>query len=112
MPKQTQSTATDQPATSNQLPADTLIPTEKIIALARARNVDFGPGDANERIRYFIKLGILPHQKRKAHRSSGNQALGQSGKTQPDNPITQSPDNPIATSSDTGSVYYRTLYIK
>jgi len=51
--------------TTNYSP-DTLLPTEKIIALARLNNVDFGPGDPNERIRYYIKLGILPHAVRKS----------------------------------------------
>src|SRR3989344_4683732 len=44
---------------------DTLLSTEKIIELAKEAGVDFGPGDAAERIRYFIKLGILPHAVRK-----------------------------------------------
>src|SRR3990167_926390 len=44
---------------------DTLLSTEKIIELAKEAGVDFAPGDAAERIRYFIKLGILPHAVRK-----------------------------------------------
>ncbi len=43
-----------------------LLPTDKIIQIAKSHGVDFGPGDANERIRYFIKLGILPHVVRKS----------------------------------------------
>jgi mevalonate kinase len=34
-----------------------LIPTKKVIEEAKNLGVDFGPGDAAERIRYFIKLG-------------------------------------------------------
>src|SRR3990167_7168459 len=52
--------------TSSSLKPDTLLTTEKIIELAKLRGVDFGPGDPNERIRYFIKLDILPHQVRKS----------------------------------------------
>ena len=43
----------------------TLLTTNQIIDLARKAGVDFGPGDPAERIRYFIKLGILPHMVRK-----------------------------------------------
>ena len=48
------------------LPADTLLPLEKIISLAKRNGVKFGSGNAKERIRYFIKLGILPHAARKS----------------------------------------------
>src|SRR3990167_8270203 len=41
-----------------------LIPTTTIIQLARSSQVDFGSVDPNERIRYFIKLGLLPNAKR------------------------------------------------
>src|SRR3989304_3584394 len=57
-----------KPETRNQKPEyspDTLLSTKKIIELAKEAGVDFGPGDAAERIRYFIKLGILPHAVRK-----------------------------------------------
>ena len=43
----------------------TILPTDQIIDHARKAGVDFGPGDPAERIRYFIKLGILPHMVRK-----------------------------------------------
>jgi len=46
-------------------PAETLLPLEKIISLAKKSGVSFGSGNAKERIRYFIKLGILPHAVRK-----------------------------------------------
>src|SRR3990172_4049830 len=45
--------------------SDTLLPLEKIISLAKKNGVKFGSGNAKERIRYFIKLGILPHAVRK-----------------------------------------------
>ncbi|KKR50749.1 MAG: hypothetical protein UT84_C0007G0020, partial [Candidatus Curtissbacteria bacterium GW2011_GWA1_40_16] len=46
---------------------ETLLPTDKIIALAKSAGVDFGPGNPAERIRYFIKLGILPHAQRRSY---------------------------------------------
>src|SRR3989344_4601791 len=47
-----------------------LIPTTKIIELAKKEGVGFGPGNPEERIRYFIKLGILPHATRKTPSAS------------------------------------------
>src|SRR3989344_6250435 len=44
---------------------ETLLPLEKIISLAKKNGVKFGSGNAKERIRYFIKLGILPYAVRK-----------------------------------------------
>lgn len=41
------------------------IPTHEIIKLARQNNIDLGNGNPEHRIRYLIKLGILPHQIRK-----------------------------------------------
>src|SRR3989344_1995857 len=56
-----------QQTTNNKLyPADTLLPLEKIVSLAKRSGVSFGSGNAKERIRYFIKLGILPHAVRKS----------------------------------------------
>ena len=43
----------------------TLLTTNQIIDHAIKTGVDFGPGDPAERIRYFIKLGILPHAVKK-----------------------------------------------
>ena len=43
----------------------TLQRTEVIIKIAKSQGVDFGSGNAQERIRYFIKLGLLPHAIRK-----------------------------------------------
>src|SRR3989344_5027137 len=57
-----------KPATSNQQPEyspEVLLPLEKIISLSKKNGVKFGSGNAKERIRYFIKLGILPHAARK-----------------------------------------------
>ena len=50
----------------------TLLPTDQIIDLARNAGVDFGPGDPAERMRYFIKLGILPHAVRKIADKTSN----------------------------------------
>ena len=44
---------------------DDLLPTTTIVELAKRQGVDFGPGDEQERVRYFIKLGLLPHASRK-----------------------------------------------
>lgn len=41
------------------------IPTHEIIKLARQNNIDLGTGNPEHRIRYLIKIGILPHQIRK-----------------------------------------------
>ena len=49
----------------NLLTPETLIPTKKIIELAQRLGVDFGAGNPEERIRYYIKLGLLPHAVRK-----------------------------------------------
>ncbi|MDO8486686.1 MAG: hypothetical protein Q7S45_00100, partial [Candidatus Curtissbacteria bacterium] len=50
--------------TQDRSPED-ILPTTVIIELAKRQGVDFGPGNPEERIRYFIKLGILPHASRK-----------------------------------------------
>lgn len=52
------------PVPSNLHPS-TLLPTETIIELAKYEGVGFGTGDPGERIRYFIKLGLLPNAIRK-----------------------------------------------
>src|SRR3990167_9629479 len=69
---------TQKPETRNQKPEyapDTLLSTEQIIEFAKKNGVDFGPGDAAERIRYFIKLGILPHAVRKSKKDENNQSI-------------------------------------
>jgi len=43
-----------------------LIPTTELIDIAKKSGIDLGSGDPTERIRYFIKLGILPHMVRKS----------------------------------------------
>lgn len=45
--------------------AEKLIPTTEVIQKAIARGVSFGYGDPKNRIRYFIKNGLLPNQTRK-----------------------------------------------
>lgn len=44
---------------------DELISIESLIAKARARGVDFGKGDPYNRLRYYTKIGWLPHMVRK-----------------------------------------------
>jgi len=43
-----------------------LISIDDIIFRAKSRGVDFGKGDARERLRYLTKIGLLPHAKRKS----------------------------------------------
>ncbi len=43
-----------------------LYPISKIIKLAQARGVNFGDSNPENRIRYYIKFGLLPHAKRKS----------------------------------------------
>ncbi|HLA03922.1 MAG TPA: hypothetical protein VJ065_01660, partial [Patescibacteria group bacterium] len=56
---------------------ETLLPLEKLIALAKKNGVNFGSGNPQERIRYFIKMGLLPHALRKAKRGKNNKTLTQ-----------------------------------
>jgi len=42
-----------------------LIATEEVIKIAESKGVRFGFGQKENRIRYFIKKGLLPHQQRK-----------------------------------------------
>src|SRR3989344_1839746 len=59
------------PAAKNNLSLtpDTLLPTEKIIELAKTGGANFGSGNPLERIRYYIKLVIIPHATRKSPNS-------------------------------------------
>ena len=41
------------------------IPTQEIIRLARQNGIDLGTGNPEHRIRYLIRLGIMPYQIRK-----------------------------------------------
>lgn len=42
-----------------------LITIEKLIETAIKKGVDFGKGDPYNRLRYYTKLGLLPHMRRK-----------------------------------------------
>ena len=44
---------------------ESLISVEKIIEEAKAKGIDFGKGDPYNRLRYYTKIGWLPHMKRK-----------------------------------------------
>src|SRR3990167_10958950 len=67
--KKTRLPTTDYRLPTKALPPDTLLPLEKIIALAKKNGVSFGRGNPQERIRYFIKIGLLPHALRKSSQS-------------------------------------------
>ncbi|MBI4100831.1 hypothetical protein HY439_03805 [Candidatus Microgenomates bacterium] len=43
-----------------------LIPTKKLIDLCKERGINLGTGDPNNRIRYWTKIGLLPHAIRKS----------------------------------------------
>jgi len=42
-----------------------LISIDEVICRAKKLGVDFGNGDPKNRLRYYVKIGILPHAKRK-----------------------------------------------
>ncbi len=42
-----------------------LISIDEIIILAKKMGVDFGDGDSRHRLRYYTKIGLLPHAQRK-----------------------------------------------
>jgi len=44
---------------------ESLISVEKIIEEAKAKGIDFGKGDPYNRLRYYTKIGWLPHMQRK-----------------------------------------------
>jgi len=44
---------------------ESLISVEKIIEEAKAKGIDFGKGDPYNRLRYYTKIGWLPHMLRK-----------------------------------------------
>jgi hypothetical protein len=46
-----------------------LIKTDKLIKMAKKEGVDFGKGDPYNRLRYYTKIGWLPHMTRKKTRS-------------------------------------------
>ncbi len=45
---------------------ENLISIEEFIARARRLGVDFGKGDPKNRLRYYVKIGLLPHLQRKS----------------------------------------------
>ncbi len=49
----------------NRIMPDVLVPTSKLIEIAKKRGIDLGKGDAYNRIRYWTKMGLLPHAQRK-----------------------------------------------
>ncbi len=68
-------TINDKQSSPTSFPKESLLPTEEIINLAKKAGVDFGPGNAAERIRYFIKLGLLPHAVRKLPQPPNHEPL-------------------------------------
>jgi len=46
-----------------------LISIEELIKRAKSLGVDFGKGDPKNRLRYYTKLGLIPHAKRKCFQS-------------------------------------------
>ena len=42
-----------------------LISIDEVIILAKKMGVDFGNGDPRHRLRYYTKIGLLPHAQRK-----------------------------------------------
>lgn len=44
---------------------ETLLNLEKLIEQAKAKGIDFGKGDPYNRLRYYTKIGWLPHMTRK-----------------------------------------------
>lgn len=63
---------------NHQADSNALFPTATIIELTREQGVDFGSGHPEERIRYLIKLGLLPHQIRKSNSSLSTLTLNSS----------------------------------
>ncbi|MEK7581361.1 MAG: hypothetical protein AAB512_03690, partial [Patescibacteria group bacterium] len=59
----------------NQCDSQSLLPTEEVITLSKKGGAEFGHGNPIERIRYFIKLGILPHAVRKLSTTNNHQPL-------------------------------------
>ncbi len=44
---------------------ENLIPTTQLIILAKKAGFNFGPGNPNNRLRYYTKIGLIPHAQRK-----------------------------------------------
>ena len=47
-------------------PENKLISFEELITRAKRRGLNFGKGNPYHRIRYYIKIGLLPHAKRRS----------------------------------------------
>ena len=45
---------------------DTLIPFDEVITRAKRLGVNFGKGNPLNRLRYYTKIGLLPHAKRRS----------------------------------------------
>jgi DNA-binding transcriptional MerR regulator len=50
-----------------------LISFDEIIILAKKMGVDFGNGDVRQRLRYYTKMGLLPHAQRKCFNNNSPQ---------------------------------------
>src|SRR3990167_282619 len=70
----------------------TLQKTEVIIKIAKSQGVDFGSGNAQERIRYFIKLGLLPLAVRKSNVKSQSQKNSSLSTLTKDSPVGHLPN--------------------
>jgi hypothetical protein len=50
---------------------ENLISTDKLIEAAKKKGIDFGKGDPYNRLRYYTKIGWLPHMVRKSDDEGG-----------------------------------------
>lgn len=46
---------------------DNLIPFDEVVSRAKHAGVDFGKGNPFNRLRYYTKIGLLPHAKKENH---------------------------------------------
>ena len=53
-----------------------LVSTNKLIQLAKTAGIDLGAGNPKERIRYYTKLGLIPHAQRKKLQGKPGAAVG------------------------------------
>src|SRR3989304_9640512 len=54
------------PCPMNKNATQNLISFDEVIRLSKLRGVDFGKGDPYNRLRYYIKIGLLPKASRKS----------------------------------------------
>lgn len=54
---------------------ENLISIDELIARAKNFGVDFGKGDPRNRLRYFVKIGLLPHAERKTYNGLPSQGV-------------------------------------